>query len=156
MIFLSAQNPTIINLPSSSITCFLPFGWGKLPWTKSAVFFNIVETVGGRKSNPYKKCCTFKGLNWANIILIHKSFYRRKNCQKKTDSSALFISSPFWFKWTIVRPFWRMLECWHRCRYFWMSNWLIILNKKSSFQGTLFRLLIYSFLHIRSVSCNVN
>ena len=83
MIFLPAQNPTIINLPSSSITCFLPFGWGKLPWTKSAVFFNIVETVGGRKSNPYKKCCTFKGLKWAKIILIHNSFYRGKIVRKK-------------------------------------------------------------------------
>ena len=54
--------------------------------------------MGGRKSNPYKKCCTFKGLNWANIILIHKSFYRRKSCQKKQialhcSSLALFSSN---------------------------------------------------------------
>ena len=43
--------------------------------------------------------------------------YRRKNCQKKTDSPALFISSPFWFKRTLfgsLGPFWDLFGvCWN-------------------------------------------
>ena len=48
MIFLSAQNLTIINLPSSSVTRSCPLVEGSFLEQKTQFFINIVEKAGSQ------------------------------------------------------------------------------------------------------------